>query len=112
MAQRGECARLSTDKIVRACCPQAWTRGGSCGERTASRGGRSILATLGRPEWVADSAAQYLAIARRLAADPAHLAQVRAGLRDEMRRSPLMDNAGFTRDVEHHYRAIWQRWCE
>lgn len=82
------------------------------GERTASRGGRSILATLGRPEWVADSAADYLAIAQRLAADPAQLARVRAGLRDEIRRSPLMDNAGFTRDVEQHYRTIWQRWCE
>ena len=81
------------------------------GDRMASRGGRSILATLGRPEWVADSAEQYVAIARNLAADPARLATIRAGLRDEIRNSPLMDNAGFTRDVERQYRTIWQHWC-
>jgi predicted O-linked N-acetylglucosamine transferase (SPINDLY family) len=82
------------------------------GDRMASRGGRSILATLGRPEWVADSADEYLSIAQNLAADPARLATIRAGLRDEMRKSPLMDNAGFTRDVEQQYRTIWQQWCD
>lgn len=81
------------------------------GDRMASRGGRSILATLGRQEWVADSAEQYLAVAQNLAADPARLATIRAGLRDELRNSPLMDNVGFTRDVEQQYRTIWQRWC-
>ncbi len=82
------------------------------GERTASRGGRSILATLGRPEWVADSAEHYTAIAQQLAAAPAHLAKIREGLRDEIRNSPLMDNVGFTRDMEKHYRTIWQHWCD
>ena len=81
------------------------------GKRAASRGGRSILNTLRRPEWVASSEPEYIAIAHRLAADPAHLAKVRAGLRDEMRRSPLMDNVGFTREVEEHYRAIWRQRC-
>ena len=81
------------------------------GDRMASRGGRSILATLGRPEWVADSAEQYVAIAQNLAADPAGLATIRAGLREEIRNSALMDNAGFTRDVEQQYRTIWQDWC-
>lgn len=82
------------------------------GERTASRGGRSILSTLGRPEWVADSAEDYLTIAQRLAADPAQLAKIREGLRGEIRNSPLMDNTGFTREMENHYRTIWQRWCD
>lgn len=81
------------------------------GERRASRGGRSILATLGRPEWVAETAGEYLAIAQRLAANPAELARIRSGLRDEIRNSPLMDNVGFTRDVENHYRTIWRQWC-
>jgi len=81
------------------------------GARTASRGGRSILTTLGRPEWVADSAEHYTAIAQQLAAAPAHLAKIREGLRDEIRNSPLMDNVGFTRDLEKHYRTIWQHGC-
>ena len=81
------------------------------GDRMASRGGRSIMATLGRPEWVAESPEQYIAIAQNLAANPAQLATIRSGLRDEIKNSPLMDNAGFTQDVEKQYRAIWRTWC-
>jgi predicted O-linked N-acetylglucosamine transferase (SPINDLY family) len=40
------------------------------------------------------------------------LAKIREGLRGEIRNSPLMDNGGFTRDMEQHYRTIWQHWCE
>jgi predicted O-linked N-acetylglucosamine transferase (SPINDLY family) len=80
------------------------------GDRMASRGGRSILATLGRSEWIAKSADEYIAIAQTLASDPHHLAAIRRELRDEIRNSPLMDNAGFARDVEAQYRAIWQAW--
>jgi predicted O-linked N-acetylglucosamine transferase (SPINDLY family) len=61
---------------------------------------------------VADSAEHYTAIAQQLAAAPAHLAKIREGLRDEIRNSPLMDNVGFTRDMEKHYRTIWQHWCD
>ena len=81
------------------------------GDRMASRGGRSILTTLGRPEWVADSPEQYIAIAQNLAANPAQLATIRSRLRDEIKNSPLMDNAGFTLDMEKQYRAIWRTWC-
>ena len=77
------------------------------GERSSSRGGASILTSLGRPEWIARSPQEYIAIAQRLAADPQGLAAIRSGLRAELQASPLMDNAGFTRELEDLYRQAW-----
>ena len=82
-----------------------------CGARSSSRGGASILTTLGRPEWIARTPAEYIAIGQRLAADPHHLATIRSGLRAELRASPLMDGADFTRDLEELYRQAWHQRC-
>ena len=78
------------------------------GERSSSRGGASILTSLGRPEWIARSPEEYIAIAQRLAADPQQLAAIRSGLRAELQASPLMDGAGFTRELEDLYRLAMQ----
>lgn len=78
------------------------------GARSSSRGGASILTSLGRPDWIARSPEEYIAIAQRLAADPQALAAIRSGLRAELQASPLMDNAGFTRELEDLYRQAWQ----
>ena len=81
------------------------------GERSSSRGGASILTSLGRPEWIARSPEEYLAIARGLATDPQQLAAIRHGLRAELLASPLMDGAGFTRELEELYRQAYEeRW--
>ena len=79
------------------------------GERSSSRGGASILTSLGRPDWIARSPEEYIAIAQRLAADPQGLAAIRSGLRAELQASPLMDNAGFTRELEALYRQAWEQ---
>ncbi|MCX5969861.1 MAG: tetratricopeptide repeat protein [Cyanobacteria bacterium] len=79
------------------------------GERSSSRGGASILTSLGRPEWIARSPQEYIAIAQRLAADPQGLAAIRSGLRAELQASPLMDNAGFTAELEVLYCQAWEQ---
>jgi len=79
------------------------------GARSSSRGGASILTSLGRPEWIARTPEEYIAIAQRLAADPQALAAIRSGLRAELQASPLMDNAGFTRELEDLYRQAWEQ---
>jgi predicted O-linked N-acetylglucosamine transferase (SPINDLY family) len=60
---------------------------------------------------VARTAEEYLDIAARLARDPQRLGGIRAGLRERMRSSPLLDAARFTRNLESAYRDIWRRWC-
>ncbi len=82
------------------------------GDRHAGRVGASILERLGLGDLAADTPEAYVATAAALARDPARLAGLRAGLRQRMQDSPLMDQAGFARDVEAAYREIWRDWCE
>jgi protein O-GlcNAc transferase len=82
------------------------------GETSTSRGGASLLNTIGLPELVADSAERYLEIAENLASDPSRLRKLRAGLRGRMLESPLMDIPRFTRSLETAFRSMWRSWCE
>ncbi len=77
------------------------------GRTHASRVGASLLHCVGLSEFVAQTPDQYLDLAAGLARDPARLAALRAGLRERMRASPLLDAQGFTRDLEAAYRNIW-----
>ena len=69
------------------------------------------MINLGLPEWVAESEEEYIDKALRFAQDPEALAQVRAGMRERMRTSPLMDGAGFAREVEAAYREMYEKWA-
>jgi protein O-GlcNAc transferase len=82
------------------------------GDRPMARGGLSILMNVGLPELVANSPAQYVAIARALATDQPRLQMLRAGLRSRLAQSPPGDVARFTRDLEALYRTWWWRYCD
>ena len=81
------------------------------GETYVSRFGGSALATLGLTELIAGTREEYVAAAVALGQDGRRLAGYRAGLREKMAASPLLDFAGFTRNLEAAYREMWQRWC-
>lgn len=81
------------------------------GERSAGRSSASILGALGLEDWVAATPEDYVRLALAHAADGARLAQLRATLRARLRQSPLMDEAGFARDMESAYRVMWRTWC-
>jgi predicted O-linked N-acetylglucosamine transferase (SPINDLY family) len=81
------------------------------GRTAVGRGGRSLLNNVGLPELVASDVAEYQRIAINLAADVDRLGEIRAGLRERMNRSPLMDAAAFARDFQAVYRQLWQTWC-
>jgi predicted O-linked N-acetylglucosamine transferase (SPINDLY family) len=81
------------------------------GDATPSRGGASLLDAIGLDELVADTPEAYLSKASSLASDRGRLSTLRSGMRERMSASPLMDAAGFTRDLERGYRDMWRRWC-
>jgi protein O-GlcNAc transferase len=81
------------------------------GERSAGRSSASILGALGLDEWVAATPDDYVRLALARAGDGARLAELRTTLRARLRDSPLMDEAGFARDMEAAYRAMWRTWC-
>jgi protein O-GlcNAc transferase len=81
------------------------------GRTVVSRAGCSQLCNLDLRELAAQTPEQFVEIATALAADLPRLSELRQGLRDRMRRSPLTDTAGFARDVEAAYRGMWKVWC-
>ncbi len=80
------------------------------GRPSVGRLGSSILHGVGHPEWIAGSEEEYIEKAVALATDPPALAALRAGLRQEMQASPLMNETAFARRVEIAYRDMFGQW--
>ena len=85
------------------------TRGG---EHHVSRVGVTLLGGLGLDEMIAADDAEYIDKAVALAGDASRLSELRDGMRERMRRSALMDEAGFNRALEATFRTIWTRWVQ
>jgi len=81
------------------------------GETHASRMGLSILSTIGLTELIAYTPEEYVDICVKLANDTDYLQKLRAGMRERMQASPLMDGAGLTHQLEKEYRKMWEKWC-
>lgn len=70
------------------------------GDRCGARLSASMLHSLGKPEWVARDAEDFIQIAARLAADPARLAEERQTLRGQMLASRLGDSRRLAAAIE------------
>jgi predicted O-linked N-acetylglucosamine transferase (SPINDLY family) len=81
------------------------------GRTAIGRGGVSILSNIGLTNLIAQSRDEYVRVAKALADDKARLGDFRATIRQQMKRSPLMDAKQFAADVESAYRQMWRRWC-
>lgn len=83
------------------------------GRAHVSRVGASLMHRVGLDELVGNSHEEYISIAAGLAKDHERRAGISGdALRDRMRVSPLMDAAGFVRQLEHAYRNMWQEWSK
>lgn len=82
------------------------------GKVHVSRVGVSILSNVGVPECVAQTPDEYVQKAVALAADRQRLVDLRTGLRERMRNSPLCDVAKFVGNLEAAYRDMWQTYCQ
>ncbi|HYH19198.1 MAG TPA: tetratricopeptide repeat protein [Azospirillum sp.] len=76
------------------------------GDRHAARVGAALLTRVGLPDLTARDVAAYHRIAVTLAADTGRRTELRAGLRERMRRSPLGDAAALAAAVEAACRAL------
>jgi predicted O-linked N-acetylglucosamine transferase (SPINDLY family) len=83
-----------------------------CGPAPVSRAGFSQLRNLSLGELVAQTDEHFIQIAAKWSADLPLLAELRAGLRQRMENSPLMNAAAFTVNLEKIYRDLWRRWCD
>ncbi len=81
------------------------------GKTTAGRAGLSVLSNVGLVELAARDEEEYVRIAVELAGDRGRLEQLRSGLRQRMRDSPLMDARRFAQNMEAAYRQMWRAWC-
>ena len=77
------------------------------GETFASRVSSSLLRAVGLDGLVATDAAQYQALAIRLATDPAWRASLKQQLVDQRMHCRLFDSQGFTSDLEALYEAMF-----
>jgi protein O-GlcNAc transferase len=82
------------------------------GQTHMTRVGYSLLSSVGLPELAASSYDGYVQTAAQMAGDLTRLSDLRAGLRQRMQSSVLMDATRFARNVEAAYRGIWHEWCE
>jgi protein O-GlcNAc transferase len=81
------------------------------GERWLGRMGIGTLAPIGLDRLVVDTEDRYVAVARELAGDLTGLAALRAGLRQRVASSPLVDAERYARSIEAAFRRAWQDWC-
>ncbi|MCA1470205.1 tetratricopeptide repeat protein [Bradyrhizobium sp. IC3195] len=81
------------------------------GHGASSRAGGSIVAAVGLDDWVAEDDEGYAAIACKFAAQPAHLARLRAELPARIAASAAGNVETYTRRVEEGYRKFWRDYC-
>jgi predicted O-linked N-acetylglucosamine transferase (SPINDLY family) len=81
------------------------------GDRHVARVGASLLTAVGHAEWIAHSREDYIRIALGLARDIGRRRELRTGLRESLRRSPLLDHAGQAERFGAALRACWEDWC-
>ena len=81
------------------------------GETMAGRHSLSHLSNVGLTETIATDRRDYIERAVRLAQDLPHLAAIRAGLREQMLRSPLCDGEKFAQHFMALLRDVWRHRC-
>jgi len=81
------------------------------GERVLSRNGQSILSAAQLPDFCATTPIELIKTARLLADNPAVLANIRAGMREHLRTTPLLHQRHFVENLEALLRDAWRKWC-
>jgi predicted O-linked N-acetylglucosamine transferase (SPINDLY family) len=81
------------------------------GDAPSSRIAGAVLAAMDLSDWIADDDDGYIAIAKKFASMPSHLAKLRTDLPVRVATSPAGNVRLYTRKVEEAYRQLWRRHC-
>ena len=81
------------------------------GPTPAARSGAAILAPLGLHEFIATTAAEFVQMSLHWANHLSALAQVRAGTRERLQRSPGRQANVIAAALDGALRHMWRRWC-
>lgn len=74
--------------------------------------GASILSQVGLHDFIASTPEEYISLACKACARLDRLRELRAGMKNLLRSSPLMDGPGFTDKLESVYRQVWKARCD
>jgi len=81
------------------------------GHEHISRVGASLLTNVGLPQLVAHDPDEFVKIASGYGKDHAALVELRKGLRERFRKSPVMDGKRFAAEFGASLRTMWREWC-
>jgi predicted O-linked N-acetylglucosamine transferase (SPINDLY family) len=81
------------------------------GDVHIARVGASLLTNMGLPQLVAHTEEEFIRIASGYANNHAALVELRKGLRERFRRSPVMDGKRFAGEFGASLRTMWRQWC-
>ena len=82
------------------------------GKSHVSRVGVTMLSSVGLEQCIAADESDYAKKVVALASSASRLQEMRAGMRERMRSSPLTNAARLTRFLEDAYRKMWEDYCE
>ena len=82
------------------------------GDTFAGRHAATHLTNAGMPEWIAKDEQDYIDIAVKWANDLDGLAKLRAGMREHVSKTPLVDGPRFAKNLEIALRHMWSEWCD
>jgi predicted O-linked N-acetylglucosamine transferase (SPINDLY family) len=80
------------------------------GKTSAARAGASLQHSLGLDEFIAENPEDFVGKAVRLSSDFAHLAELRASMRERM-AVQFTDGKAYMRSFEAALRQAWREWC-
>jgi protein O-GlcNAc transferase len=81
------------------------------GDRPCARTSTSVLSQVGLERLDSQTTREYVETAVELGGDLDRLRNLRRGMRDRVRVSPLMDERDFARRFEAALRDMWRQWC-
>lgn len=82
------------------------------GQTHRERVSTSLLNTVGLKETIASNEQEYLDICKRLSSNTELLKEMRSGLREKMRKSPLLDAPRFIQSLEAEYEKVYNKSAE